>query len=118
MLHSVKRELPVDDSLVSVMLEFVRAAVLEREPSVPQDIEIDWDVLMDMSAEQGLLAWVWDGICKLPTELQPPRQQRINWGLSVQGIWGSYDNQKSVLKELVVVCKQNNMRLLLLKGVG
>ena len=106
------------DSMVNVMLEFVRAAVLDRTPIMSSEVMVDWDRLMDLSAEQGLLALVWDGICKLPAELQPPRQQRINWGLSAQEIWCDYDRQKSVLKELVAVCKQNDMRLLLLKGIG
>lgn len=106
------------ESLVDVMLEFVRAAVLERVPIVPQDIEINWDELMDMSAEQGVLAWVWDGICKLPVELQPPRQQRINWGLSAQEIWDTYDYQKSVLIDMVKVCEQKDVRLLVFKGIS
>ena len=105
-------------SSLNVMLEFVRAAVLERDPNIPQDSVIDWDALMDMSAEQNLLAWVWDGVCKLPLELQPPRQQRINWGLSAQEIWEVYGHQKDVLKDIIKVCQQNNIRLLLLKGIG
>ena len=110
MLFSIKQESYLDNSLVLIMLEFVRAAVLERSPHVPQNIRIDWDRLMDMAAEQGLIAWVWDGICKLPVEMQPPRQQRISWSLSAQEIWDSYGHQKSVLKEVVAVCEQNNMR--------
>lgn len=104
-------------SLFEVMLEFVRAAVLEREPAIPQNITIDWDKLMDLSTEQGLLTWVWDGICKLPFELLPPRQQRINWGLSAQEIWDHYEKQQQVLIELISICNQHNIRILLLKGI-
>lgn len=106
------------ESLVGIMLEFVRAAVLEREPLVPKDTEIDWDKLMDFASFHGLLAWVWDGVCKLPSEQQPPRQQRINWGLSAQETWDNYTYQKSVLLDLVEKCQQNNVRVLLLKGIG
>ena len=105
-------------SLFEVMLEFVRAAVFERKPVIPQNMTIDWDNLMDVSSEHGLLAWVWDGICKLPADQQPPRLQRINWGLSAQEAWDNYANQKSVLLDLVEKCKQNNIRVLLLKGIG
>ncbi len=73
---------------------------------------------MDLSKNQGLIAWVWDGICRLPVEQQPPRQYRINWGMSAQEIWDRYELQKSVLSEMVVICNQNHMRLLLMKGVG
>lgn len=105
-------------SLTEIMLEFVRAAVLEREPQIPSNVAIDWDRLMDMATEQGLIAWVWDGICGLPQEQQPPRQQRINWGLSAQDIWQRYEHQKEVLAEMVEVCRQNGIRLLLMKGLG
>ena len=105
-------------SLTEIMLEFVRAAVLERAPDIPEDIVIDWDKLMDVSTEQGLIAWVWDGICKLPLEQLPPRQYRINWGMSAQEIWDRYGKQKNVLLEMVKLCEQNNMKLLLLKGIG
>ncbi len=105
-------------SLAEIMLEFVRAAVLERDPVVLSEPEPDWDKLMDISTKQGLIAWVWDGICRLPVEQQPPRQYRINWGMSAQEIWDRYGQQKEVLREMVKVCERNNMRLLLLKGIG
>ena len=104
--------------LIEIMLELVRAAVLGREPQLPSNVAIDWDKLMDVSTEQGLIAWVWDGICKLPQEQQPPRQQRINWGLSAQEIWQRYEHQKEVLAEMIEVCRQNGIRLLLMKGLG
>lgn len=106
------------DSIVEIMLEFVRAAVLERDPIIPQNRKIDWDKMMDISSAHNLLAWVWDGMCKLPTKQQPPRQQRINWGISAQEIWNAYGHQRNVLKDIIKVCAQNHIRLLLLKGIG
>lgn len=105
-------------SLVEPMLEFVRAAVLDRLPVISQDIDIDWDKLQDLAATQGLLAWVWDGICKLPIESQPPRQQRINWGLSAQEIWDNYAHFKQVLCRIIKKCDENKIRLLLFKGIA
>ena len=102
----------------NILLELVRASVLQRMPAIPNDVSIDWDKLMDLSQEQGLIAWVWDGVCKLPPEQQPPRQYRINWGLSAQEIWDRYELQKSVLQEIVAICKNNHMRLMLLKGLA
>ena len=104
-------------SLFEIMLEFVRAAVLNRDPVIQQKKAVDWDKLMDLSTEHGLLTWVWDGICKLPFELLPPRQQRINWGLSAQEIWDHYEKQQQVLIELISICNQHNIRILLLKGI-
>ena len=107
-----------DDILVRIMLELVRAAILERDPAIPIDYNVDWDRLMDLSKNQGLIAWVWDGICRLPIEMQPPRLYRINWGMSAQEIWDRYEQQKKVLSEMVEICNYNNMRLLLMKGIG
>ncbi len=105
-------------TLTDVMLELVRAAVLDRDPEIPKETVIDWDILMDLSKDQGLIGWVWDGICRLPEEQQPPRGYRINWGMSAQEIWDRYDHHKKVLDEMVEICQQNDMRLLLLKGLG
>lgn len=101
-----------------ILLELLRSAVLDREPSLPKDVVVNWDEQMDVSSRHGVLAWVWDGICKLPIDQQPPRQQRINWALSAQEIWDRYHKQKSALSEMVDVCNKNDMRFLLLKGIG
>ena len=105
-------------TLFEVMLEFVRAAVLNRIPAVPQYFVIDWDKLMDISVEQGVLAWVWDGVCMLPNDQQPPRMYRINFGMSAQKVWDTYEKQWMVLKEIITRCEQSKIRLLLLKGIG
>lgn len=103
---------------IEIMLELLRSAVLDKPPAITDTDGVNWDALMDMSVEQGVLAWVWDGICKLPVEQQPPRQQRINWGLSVQEVWDNYQKHQDVLQEMIALCDDNHMRLLLLKGLG
>lgn len=101
-----------------IMLELLRSSVLDNVPVIPESVVIDWDGLMDISAEQGILAWVWDGICKLPPNQRPPRLQSINWGLSAQEVWDTYRKQLNVLEGMVNTCQENNVRLLLLKGTG
>lgn len=103
---------------VEILLELLRAAVLERQPVISNVEDVDWEELMKSAAAQGLLAFVWDGICMLPKNQQPPRQSMINWGLSAQDAWDNYDLHKSVLEKMVSVCQQNGLRLLLLKGMG
>ena len=101
-----------------VMMELLRSALLDKEPGLLANQTVDWDNLMDMSAAQGVLAWVWDGICKLPKDQRPPRLQSINWGLSAQVVWDKYALQSSVLEKMVSICNENDIRLLLLKGIG
>lgn len=104
--------------LAEQMLEFVRAAVLDIELNISSDATIDWDGLMDIASEHGLLAWVWDGICKLPEGQKPNRQYRINWGLSAQEIWDNYVHHQEILEKIVRICADNGIRVLLLKGLG
>lgn len=107
-----------DNALIEIMLEFVRSAVLEREPVISNNEIIDWDKMMDMALEHGLLGWVYDGISMMSEYSQLPRQQRINWGLSAQEQKAQYGRQKEFLDEMIEVCDNNDMKLLLLKGIS
>ena len=101
-----------------VMLKLVRLAVFGGGSFNLKDSDINWDKLMNISLEQGVLCWVWEGICKLPAEQQPPRQNRINWGLSVQEWRDSYYLQKDVLNQIISVCNREGISVLVLKGIG
>ena len=101
-----------------LMFELLQSAVLNRDPILPQNKEIDWNELFNESSAQGLLAWVWDGICKLPQEQQPPRKDRISWSLSALEIADRYKQHEQVLEQMVQVCQKNDIKLLLLKGIG
>lgn len=101
-----------------ILFHLIRCAVLDSPQPLPEGAVADWDSLMDVATCEGVLAWVYDGICMLPKEQQPSRQQRINWALSAQEIWDRYEKQKEVLYKMVDVCTENKMRLLLLKGIG
>ena len=83
------------DGLEEYMIALLRYGVLDEKPTILQpSSQVDWDRMMDIASAQGILAWVWDGICKLPKEFRPPRQQAINWGLSAQEIWDRHNMQK------------------------
>ena len=101
-----------------IIMELMRAAVLDRSPKLPADFSINWDELMDYCAPQGILAWVWDSVCKLPQSQKPPRMQSINWALSAQEIWDTSEKQENVLKQIIEKCNNNHIRVLLLKGIG
>lgn len=101
-----------------VMIELLRSSVLDRIPDIPSDTKIDWDNLMNLASGQCLLAWIWDGIKKLPKELQPSRIEMISWGLSTQEIWDDYEKKKRVLSQIIEKCSKENIRVLLLKGIA
>ena len=101
-----------------VLLEFVRSILLNRNPIIPDDEIIDWDELMTFAHREGILALVWDQICKLPRHQKPDRSALINWGLSAQKVKEDYEYQRSVLLEMVRICNDNHIKMLLLKGIG
>lgn len=106
------------NDMVDVMFELLRAGVFGCDPNISDDMEVDWDALMVTASDQGLLGWVWDGICKLPADQKPSRLQLINWGLSAQEIRSRYEKQCMAINDLVQMCDQSGMRMLLLKGKG
>lgn len=101
-----------------ILLNLLRLGISDITFSYPENDAMDWDNLLDNSAKQGVMGWVWEGINKLPKECRPPRQQMINWGLSVDSLVKDYTRQRDVLLKLVHVCESNSMRVLLLKGHG
>lgn len=119
-MGKIKLSFPTLDSdpLTIIMLELVRSAVLNHSPAIPKDVVINWDTLMSLAHKEGVLAFVWDGICQLPPEQKPSRTFLINYGLSALGIRYHYEYCKSLLVEMVKVCNDNGIKLLLLKGVG
>ena len=115
----MKQEAGWFNEIETYMMGLLRYGVLDVQPDhLLQSADVDWDKMMDLAAAQGLLAWVWDGICKLPKENQPPRIQSINWGLSAQEIWDGYHVHERVLREIIDICHQNNIKLLLFKGIA
>ena len=115
----MKQKVDFFNDIETYMIGLLRFGVLDERPErlLPSS-EVDWDKMMDIAATQGILAWVWDGICKLPKENQPSRLYSINWGLSAQEIWDRYNLHVHVLNQLLDICTQNNIRLLLFKGVA
>lgn len=115
----MKQKVDFFNDIETYMIGLLRYGVLDERPEqlLPSS-EVDWDKMMDIAASQGILAWVWDGICKLPKENQPSRLYSINWGLSAQEIWDRYAYQKKVLLEIIDICNQNHIRLLLFKGIA
>lgn len=115
----MKQKVDFFNDIETYMIGLLRYGVLDERPErlLPSS-EVDWDKMMDIAATQGILAWVWDGICKLPKENQPSRLFSINWGLSAQEIWDRYHLHVHVLNQMLDICSQNSIRLLLFKGVA
>lgn len=101
-----------------IALALVRLGLFSNQPDTKVLCDTDWDYLLDFASTHGLVGLVWDGICKLPINLQPERNKKINWALSAEEIADRYQTQQAVLARIIDSCNQNGLRCLLLKGVG
>lgn len=79
---------------------------------------VDWSELYKLSAKQGVLALVWDGISSLPMDMQPPRNIRIKWAINVELIEHRYRQQLSTIEKLAQIYSNHNFKMMLLKGYG
>ena len=60
----------------------------------------DWQAIYHMAARQGLLAVLWDAVAQLPKGCLPPRELKLRWALSAEGIAERYGRQRVVAVEL------------------
>ena len=44
----------------------------------------EWEQCYRMACKQGVMAIAWDGVMKLPKELQPPVGIKIQWAMAVE----------------------------------
>jgi hypothetical protein len=80
--------------------------------------ESQWDNLLCYSAEQGVMALALDGSMHLPTSLQPPRTVKWRWIAGVEAVEKRYRHQLKVAEELTDRFKENNIQMLLFKGIA
>lgn len=105
-------------SLSELLLLFVRSSLSNKLDGFKLESTVDWDGLLDLSAEHGLLAIVWDAVKKLSLDRELSRSQLISWELSAREVWDRYSHHEKVLYDIITICNQNNVKVLLLKGVG
>lgn len=75
-----------------------------------------WKKLFQLSAQQGVLAIVYDVVSQLPTECQPPRNINIQWALSVEAIEKRYQQQLRGAKWLSELWLESGIKTVVIKG--
>lgn len=96
----------------------LRAGLWEQAPQgfdVPLS-EAQWDALLQMAQEQTLQGVLYDGMCLLPEEMQPPQAFRLKWFWNVNKIEQTNRLINRVLVEFVEKLEAEGIRPLLLKG--
>lgn len=77
-----------------------------------------WENVFRMAVGQGVCAVVWDAIGRLPKELQPPRDIRLRWALTVEEQEKRYRRQQEKAAKMAAAFAANGIRMLVLKGLG
>lgn len=80
--------------------------------------EAEWHDCYKLAATQGVRAFAWEGIRKLPAELQPPQMLKIMWALDVSNYEQTYLHYCHAVKELSDLFSKHNILTVQIKGVG
>ena len=76
----------------------------------------EWDELFKQCAAQGVMVLTLNGAMKLPKELQPPLSVKLPWIASVEAVKERYRHYLETAEELSARFRENNIRMLLIKG--
>lgn len=106
---------------VKMLLELMKASLHSITPDTTffeNASAEDWHECAQLSAKQGVLIIAWDGMTKLPPNLQPTRSLRISWQLAVENYEKNYKKYCQVAGELTDFYQQHGIETIVLKGVG
>lgn len=78
----------------------------------------EWTALFKMSAQQGVLAIVYDVVSTLPKEQQPPRALNIQWAISTETIENRYELQLKTSVALAELFATQDIKTVVLKGLA
>lgn len=99
------------------LFAFLRAGVRSGDtPDIGGSTDDRWRELYTAASSQGVSALVWDGIRRLPPELQPSRELRLRWAYNVERIERPYGQQRRRAAELAAAYAEAGIRTVVLKG--
>ena len=78
----------------------------------------DWEQCCAIAAKQGVLALAWEGVQTLPLDLQPPKQLKFKWAMSVDKYEARHRRYCQTVQELQQLYKESGIVAVQMKGVG
>lgn len=101
------------------LFALLRAGVRSGDtPDIGGSTDDRWRELYTAASSQGVSALVWDGIRRLPPELQPSRELRLRWAYNVERIERRYGQQRRRAAELAAAYAEAGIRTVVLKGLA
>lgn len=80
--------------------------------------EIDWKECYEQASKQGVLALAWEGVETLPQQLQPPKQLKFRWAMSVEKYEAKHRRYCQTVQDLQCFYKEHGIVAVQMKGVG
>ena len=80
--------------------------------------EADWKECYEQASKQGVLALAWEGVESLPHQLQPPKQLKFRWAMTVEKYEAKHRRYCQTVKELQSFYKEHGIVAVQMKGVG
>ena len=109
------------DGVRNDFLILLRAGLWGRDPMAEgfqRLCDEEWEEVFRMSGRQTVTGIVFDGICRLPDELQPSERLFAGWVVAVDRIEAGNRRMNAALKELTGLFVEKGLRPVLLKGQG
>lgn len=104
-----------------IIFIYLRSALFggEVDAEVYQNLSAEeWRQLFRLSAQQGVVAIVYDVVAQLPKESQPPRSTNIQWALSVEAIENRHELQRKTSALLANLWAEQGIQTIVMKGLA
>lgn len=103
-------------TLLRLSLNIENSPDCDFQTSIDLDDE-DWEQLFNLSVRQGVLLLSYGGLQHLPIKLQPPHKLKLRWCVNVVKGSERYDHYRCVITKLANLLSDNNVNLLVIKGI-
>ena len=111
-------ELRVPEQMIFTLLESSLNGTTPEVSSFTGISNQDWKACAQLAKRQGVLALAWEGVKRLPQELQPYQSLKISWALAVERYEAEYKCYCDTVHELSAFFAAHGIRMVQLKGVG
>lgn len=109
------------DTAENMLFALLRASLHDRGAETSFFMEVsdeDWRQCYKIATRHGVMALAWDGVRKLPAELQPCGAVKLTWALAVEAYEKKYRHYCRTVDELSNLYAEHGISLMQLKGVG
>ena len=104
-----------------MLFALLRASLHERKTEITlflDSTDEEWKQCHRLAVSQGVMALAWDGVMRLPAELQPPLSVKLAWAAAVERYEKKYLHYCRTADELSRFYAQHGISAMQMKGVG